>query len=263
MIFIFFLLLLVVPHSIAIHFIMFTGACTEDEDCKNATIETGNDNCASLRHYPHEEPLRTSSGFSEENAATKESFEDDTQLGNVQDNTESPGICEDSTFLYISGKLPILLIVGERRERKASLSLEHVERHALQTEEMGFRHYPHEEPLRTSLGFSEENAATKESFEDETLLAYFPDDKFQRFQDISPLSAFVKVIYAATKESFEDETQSGNFQHSIIQLVPIISPSSGSVKVILLILERIIMIRNFNQAKEKPLGKFTCSNCIP
>ena len=135
MIFIFFLLLLVVPHSIAIHFIMFTGACTEDEDCKNATIETGNDNCASLRHYPHEEPLRTSLGFSEENAATK--------------------------------------------------------------------------------------------------------------------------------ESFENETQSGNFQHSIIQLVPVISPSSGSVKVILLILERIIMIRNFNQALEKPLGKFTCSNCIP
>ena len=120
MIFIFFFLLLVVPHSIAIHFIMFTGACTEDEDCKNATIETGNDNCASLGHYPHEEHLRTSLGFSEENAATK--------------------------------------------------------------------------------------------------------------------------------ESFEDETQSGNFQHSIIQLVPVISPSSGSVKVILLILERIIMIRNFNQA---------------
>ena len=120
MIFIFFFLLLVVPHSIAIHFIMFTGACTEDEDCKNAIIETGNDNCASLRHYPHEEALRTSLRFSEENAATK--------------------------------------------------------------------------------------------------------------------------------ESFEDETQSGNFQHSIIQLVPVISPSSGSVKVILLILERIIMIRNFNQA---------------
>ena len=158
MIFIFFFRLLVVPHSIAIHFIMFTGACTEDEDCKNATIETGNDNCASLRHYPHEEPLRTSLGFSEENAATKESFEDETQSGNFQHS--------------IIQLVPV----------------------------------------------------------------------------ISPLSGSVKVIYAATKESFEDETQSGNFQHSIIQLVPVISPSSGSVKVILLILERIILIRNFNQA---------------
>ena len=137
---------------------MFTGACTEDEDCKNATIETGNDNCASLRHYPHEEHLRTSLGFSEENAATKESFEDETQAGNFQHS--------------IIQLVPV----------------------------------------------------------------------------ISPSSGFVKVIYAATEESFEDETQSGNFQHSIIQLVPVISPSSGSVKVILLILERIIMIRNFNQA---------------
>ena len=110
MIFIFFLLLLVVPHSIAIHFIMFTGACTEDEDCKNATIETGNDNCASLRHYPHEEPLRTSLGFSEENAATKESFEDETQLGNFQ----------DSTFLLVphfsplSGSWKVILLILER-----------------------------------------------------------------------------------------------------------------------------------------------------
>ena len=105
MIFIFFLLLLVVPHSIAIHFIMFTGACTEDEDCKNATIETGNDNCASLRHYPHEEHLRTSLGFSEENAATKESFEDETQLGNFQDKT---------ILNLLSGFLKVILLILER-----------------------------------------------------------------------------------------------------------------------------------------------------
>ena len=84
---------------------MFTGACTEDEDCKNATIETGNDNCASLRHYPHEEHLRTSLGFSEENAATKESFEDETQLGNFQDKT---------ILFFSSGFLKVILLILER-----------------------------------------------------------------------------------------------------------------------------------------------------
>ena len=88
-----------VPHSIAINFIMFTGACTKDEDCENATIETGIDNCASMPHYPQEELLGNSVEFTMENAATKESFEDETQLGNGQDNFERLGICGESSCL--------------------------------------------------------------------------------------------------------------------------------------------------------------------
>ena len=88
-----------VPRSIAIHFIMFTGACTKDEDCENATIETGIDNCASMPHYPQKELLGNSVEFTMENAATKESFEDETQLGNGQDNFERLGICGESSRL--------------------------------------------------------------------------------------------------------------------------------------------------------------------
>ena len=65
---------------------MFTGACTKDEDCENAKIETGIDNCTSMPHYPQEELLGNSVEFTMENAATKESFEDETQLGNGQDS---------------------------------------------------------------------------------------------------------------------------------------------------------------------------------
>ena len=78
---------------------MFTGACTKDEDCENATIETGIDNCASMPHYPQEELLVNSVEFTMENAATKESFEDETQLGNGQDNFERLGICGESSRL--------------------------------------------------------------------------------------------------------------------------------------------------------------------
>ena len=78
---------------------MFTGACTKDEDCENATIETGIDNCASMPRYPQEELLGNSVEFTMENAATKESFEDETQLGNGQDNLERLGICGESSRL--------------------------------------------------------------------------------------------------------------------------------------------------------------------
>ena len=78
---------------------MFTEACTKDEDCENATIEIGNDDCASLLHYPQEEPLRISLEFPEENEATDKSFEDETQLGNGKDNIESPNICEESSVV--------------------------------------------------------------------------------------------------------------------------------------------------------------------
>ena len=80
---------------------MFTGACTKDEDCENATIETGIDNCASMPRYPQEELLGSSVEFTMENAATKESFEDETQLGNGQDNLKRLGrlICRDTSRL--------------------------------------------------------------------------------------------------------------------------------------------------------------------
>ena len=71
---------------------MFTGACTKDEDCENATIETGNDNCASMPHYPQEELLGNSVEFTMENA-------NETQLGNGQDNFERLGICNESSRL--------------------------------------------------------------------------------------------------------------------------------------------------------------------
>ena len=78
---------------------MFTEACTKDEDCENATIETGIDNCASMPRYPQEELLGNSVEFTMENATTKESFEDETQLGNGQDNFERLGICGESSRL--------------------------------------------------------------------------------------------------------------------------------------------------------------------
>ena len=71
---------------------MFTGACTKDEDCENATIETGIDNCASMPHYPQEELLGNSVEFTMENA-------NETQLGNGQDNFERLGICGESSRL--------------------------------------------------------------------------------------------------------------------------------------------------------------------
>ena len=69
---------------------MFTGACTKDEDCENATIETGIDNCASMPHYPQEELLGNSVEFTMENA-------NETQLGNGQDNFERLGICGEAS----------------------------------------------------------------------------------------------------------------------------------------------------------------------
>ena len=95
---------------------MFTGACTKDEDCENATIETGIDNCASLLRYPQEEHLRISLGFSEENEATEESFEDETQLGNGKDKIESPSICEESSVVNFPAKIKL-------RQRSSFFSL--------------------------------------------------------------------------------------------------------------------------------------------
>ena len=79
---------------------MFTGACTKDEDCENATNETGIDNFALLLRCLQEELLGNSVEFTMENAATKESFEDETQLGNGQDNFERLGICGESSRLF-------------------------------------------------------------------------------------------------------------------------------------------------------------------
>ena len=101
---------------------MFTGACTKDEDCENATIETGIDNCASMPHYPQEELLGNSVEFTMENAATKESFEDETQLGNVQDNFERLGICgESSRFKDMRESFSLKKVTLRRRVMRRSL----------------------------------------------------------------------------------------------------------------------------------------------
>ena len=66
---------------------MFTGACTKDEDCENATIETGIDNCASMPHYPKEVALRSGliRRFLKERLDTLESLKDETQSGNMRE----------------------------------------------------------------------------------------------------------------------------------------------------------------------------------
>ena len=191
---------------------MFTGACTKDEDCENATIETGIDNCASLLRYPQEEHLRISVGFSEENEATEESFEDETQLSNVKDNIESfwhRSVCEESSVVNFPAKIKL-------RQRSSFFSLpigrpalfsRHQETCFLQAEEMGSvsqkkgterrddsdseRKYAteslrqekttelytsREEFPKNSSRFSEENAATEESFEDEAVFGNCQDD---------------------------------------------------------------------------------------
>ena len=188
---------------------MFTGACTKDEDCENATIETGIDNCASLLRYPQEEHLRISLGFSEENEATEESFEDETQLSNGKDKIESPSICEESSVVNFPAKIKL-------RQRSSFFSLpigrpalfsRHQETCFLQAEEMGSvsqkkgterrddsdseRKYAteslhqekttelytsREEFPKNSSRFSEENAATEESFEDEAVFGNCQDD---------------------------------------------------------------------------------------
>ena len=50
-------------------------------------------------HYLQREPLRIYFVSSEENAATLESFEDETQLGNGQDNFERCSIYRESSLL--------------------------------------------------------------------------------------------------------------------------------------------------------------------
>ena len=188
---------------------MFTGACTKDEDCENATIETGIDNCASLLRYPQEEHLRISLGFSEENETTEESFEDETELGNGKDNIESPSICEESSVVNFPAKTKLrrrsrffLLPIG-----RPAIFSRHQETCFLQAEEMGSvsqkkgterrddsdseRKYAteslrqekktelytsREKFSKNSSRFSEENAATKESFGDEAVFGNCPDD---------------------------------------------------------------------------------------
>ena len=152
---------------------MFTGACTKDEDCENATIETGIDNCASLLRYPQEEHLRISLGFSEENETTEESFEDETQLGNGKDNIESPSICEESSVVNFPAKIKL----RQRRERRDDSDSEHkYATESLHQEKTTELYTSREEFPKNSSRFSEENAATEESFGDEAVFGNCPDD---------------------------------------------------------------------------------------
>ena len=146
---------------------MFTGACTNDEDCEKATIETGSDNCASMPHYPQEELLGNSVEFTMENAATKESFEDETQLGNGQDNFERLSISGESSrlkdmqesFSSRNELLSIYLATYSGSRQKYTTK-------SLYQEKMTELHYLQREPLRIYFVSSEENAATLESLED-------------------------------------------------------------------------------------------------
>ena len=167
---------------------MFTGACTKDEDCENATIETCIDNCASLFRYPQEEHLRISLGFSEENEATEESFEDETQLGNGKDNIESPILCcaigrpaifsrhyLETCFLQAEEMGPVSQKKGtERRDNSDSERKYATE--SLRQEKTTELYTSREEFLKNSSRFSEENAVTEESFEDEAVFGNCQDD---------------------------------------------------------------------------------------
>ena len=206
---------------------MFTGACTKDEDCENAKIETGIDNCTSMPHYPQEELLGNSVEFTMKNAATKESFEDETQSGNGQDNFERLGICGESSRLKdmrepFSLKRVIIrcgvepcnetqlvnfrdifersIICWESSLFKEVMGSESLKKGTKRRDDIGSRedyttefshqektttaslsmpHYPQEELLGNSVEFTMENAATKESFEDETQLGN-GQDNFER-----------------------------------------------------------------------------------
>ena len=169
-----------VPHTIAIHFIMFTGACTKDGDCKNATIETGSDNCASMPHYPQEELLGNSVEFTMENAATKESFEDETQLGNGQDNFERLSISGESSRLKDMQKS-----FSSRKELLSSYLMRCGD----------FRIY---------FVSSEENAATLESLEDETQLVN-GQDNFERCSICRESSALRRILLKLCSLRAEEE----------------------------------------------------------
>ena len=170
---------------------MFTGACTKDEDCENATIETCIDNCASLFRYPQEEHLRISLGFSEENEATEESFEDETQLSNVKDNIESiwhrrffslpigrPALFsrhQETCFLQAEEMGSVSQKKGTER-RDDSDSERKYATESLRQEKTTELYISLEEFFKNSSQFSEENAATEESFEDEAVFGNCQDD---------------------------------------------------------------------------------------
>ncbi|XP_022800846.1 uncharacterized protein LOC111338609 isoform X1 [Stylophora pistillata] len=113
------------------------GACPKEEDCEKAAIEIGNDDCTSLRHHLllQKEPLR----IPKENAATKEYFKVETQLGNGQNKNENPSICEEfSVVNRACRKLPLLHSFFQwLSRREGTLSAKQQENCSHQAEEMG------------------------------------------------------------------------------------------------------------------------------
>ena len=245
---------------------MFTGACTKDGDCKNAIIEIGIDNCALMPHYPQEEGFRFRIYFvsSEKNAATLESFEDETQLVNGQDNFERCSICRESSAL----SRILLKWHSLRAEEEGSESLK---KGTERRDDSGSRRKYATESLdqekTTRLHFENETICEKYSvvnhIADRNLFSSFPNRFFQERDTSSRLlrpSSLLEIqserterrddsgsrqkyttkslyqekmtelhylqreplrIYfvsseenAATLESFEDETQLGNGQHN-------------------------------------------------
>ena len=196
---------------------MFTGACTKDEDCENATIETGIDNCVSMPHYPQEELLGNSVEFTKENAATKESFEDETQLGNGQDNFERLSISGESSrlkdmqesFSFRKELLTSYLMrYWEENVATYSGSRQKYTTKSLYQEKMTELHYLQREPFRIYFVSSEENAATLESFEDETQLGN-GQHNFERCsicRESSPLRRMLRKLCSLRAEEEGSES---------------------------------------------------------
>ena len=196
---------------------MFTGACTKDEDCENATIETGIDNCVSMPHYPQEELLGNSVEFTKENAATKESFEDETQLGNGQDNFERLSISGESSRLKDMQEsfsfrkeflTSYLMRYGEENVATYSGSRQKYTTKSLYQEKMTELHYLQREPLWIYFVSSEENAATLESFEDETQLGN-GQHNFERCsicRESSPLRRMLRKLCSLRAEEEGSES---------------------------------------------------------
>ena len=192
---------------------MFTGACTKDEDCENATIETGIDNCVSMPHYPQEELLGNSVEFTKENAATKESFEDETQLGNGQDNFERLSISGESSrlkdmqesFSFRKELLTSYLMrYGEENVATYSGSRQKYTTKSLYQEKMTELHYLQRKPPRIYFVSSEENAATLESLEDETQLVN-GQDNFERCSICGESSAWRRILLKLDSLRAEEE----------------------------------------------------------
>ena len=110
-----------------------------DSERKYATESLHQEKTTEL-YTSREEFPKNSSRFSEENAATEESFEDEAVFGNCQDDIESPCICEESSVVNFPAykRLPLLRSFFQWLSRREDdLSAEQQDVCSLQAERMG------------------------------------------------------------------------------------------------------------------------------